>query len=76
MSGKVSKMNKGDLVTVMSCPVCPAVEGMQGTVREVNEAGDSVRISFGKGRPQKNRPEWFSVSTLQLGAVGMQVNGK
>jgi len=72
-------MKNGDLVTVVSCVDCPAVEGMQGTVKEVNQTGDMVRISFGKGRPQKNRPEWFAVSSLQLGtnnSVSMQVNGK
>jgi hypothetical protein len=72
-------MQKGDVVTVISCSVCEAVQGLTATVKEVNEAGDKVRLSFGKGRPQRNRPEWFEVSGLQPSvgnSVGLQVNGK
>ena len=78
-------MQKGDTVTVISCPVCEAVQGLTATVKEANETGDKVRLSFGKGRPQRNRPEWFEVSGLRIsgpseivlqGSVGLQVNGK
>jgi len=72
-------MQKGDAVTVISCSICEAVQGLTATVKEVNETGDKVRLSFGKGRPQRNRPEWFDISGLQLStenSVGLQVNGK
>jgi hypothetical protein len=71
-------MVKGDSVSVVSCPECEILQGKVGVVKEVNEAGDKVRISFGKGRPQKGRPEWFNVSGLQVSVqsnVGLQVNG-
>ena len=72
-------MKKGDVITVVSCSSCEAVVGMHGRIKEVNENGDKARISFGKGRPQRNRPEWFDVSGLRLeteAAVSMQVGGK
>jgi len=72
-------MVKGDSVSVVSCPECEILQGKVGVVKEVNESGDKVRISFGKGRPQKGRPEWFEISGLQpstQNSVSMQVNGK
>lgn len=59
-------MKKGDTVFVVSCSACPAVATRNAIVKEIDEAGNMVRLSFGKGRPQKGRPEWHNVSDLQI----------
>jgi len=54
----------GDSVRVVSCDQCPGVVDKIGVVKEVTEAG--FKVSFGKGRPQKGRPEVFSAASLSL----------
>jgi len=53
-----------DVVRVIRCEGCPGVVGKEGRIKSVSENGYS--ISFGKGRPQRGRPELFAVSDLAL----------
>ena len=57
-------MKVGSMVKVVSCVDCPGVVDKVGRVRSLSEDGTSASVSFGKGRPQKGRPEMFPVSTL------------
>ena len=50
-------MNVGDTVKINKCNVCPNVVGKTAKVAEVNE--DNVKVTFGRGRPQKDRPSVF-----------------
>ncbi len=59
-------MKKGDTVFVISCAACPSVALRNAIVKEVDEVGSMVRLSFGKGRPQKGRPEWYNISDLRI----------
>ena len=53
-----------DIVRVVRCEGCPGVVGKEGCIKSVSENG--YKISFGKGRPQRGRPENFSISDLVL----------
>lgn len=59
-------MKKGDKVFVTNCSVCEILQGKTATVKEVDEAGNMVRLSLGRGRPNKNAPEWHNISDLRL----------
>jgi len=62
-------MKKGDTVTVINCSACEILQGKTAKVKEIDEAGAMVRLSFGKGRPNKNSPEWHNISDLQIAIV-------
>jgi len=55
-----------DVVRVVKCECCAGVVGKTGSVKSLSENGESVSISFGKGRPQRGRPEYFPVGDLAL----------
>jgi len=60
-------MKKGDMVTVVTCSICPVLQGRAAKVKEVDEQGKMARLSFGKGRLNKNSPEWHNISDLIMG---------
>jgi len=62
------KFSVGDNVLVESCSQCPDVVGKTGTVKGFNESC-GIQVNFGRGRPQKNRPEYFSVDQLKVISV-------
>lgn len=55
-----------DVVRVVKCECCAGVIGKTGSVKGLSEDGGSVSISFGKGRPQRGRPEFFPTDDLAL----------
>jgi len=55
-------LNVGQKVEVVSCSLCQKAVGKMGVIKEVTDSG--YRVSFGKGRPQKNRPEFFNEDML------------
>jgi len=63
-------LNVGDNVTVTKCDECPTVVGKVGRVSGFFEhtvtGVQLVKVSFGKGRPQKNRPDGFNFNQLEL----------
>lgn len=60
----IFNFNVGDNVRVVSCEKCPLIVDKVGTVKEITENG--IRVSFGKGRPPKGRPEFFNFTDLSL----------
>jgi hypothetical protein len=63
-------LNDGDTVKVVSCNSCPAVVGRTAKITGINQQPETnvvlVRVSFGKGRPQKGRPDTFTLDQLEL----------
>lgn len=64
-------MKIGDKVKIVKCEVCPKVVGKVAKVTmiaitEGPDGGDCVEVKFGKGRPQKNRPNEFFVNEVVL----------
>lgn len=60
-------MQVKDVVRVVSCDECPTVVGKTGVIKSFDEENSSLAIvSFGRGRPQKNRPYKFPVDALEL----------
>lgn len=59
-------MKTGDKVRITKCDVCPKVVGKMGTVIKLNTEVSSVEVKFGKGRPQKNRPNTFACNDVVL----------
>jgi hypothetical protein len=55
-----------DVVRVVRCEGCPGVVGREGRVTGLSEDNTTVKLSFGKGRPQRGRPENFPVGDLAL----------
>jgi hypothetical protein len=58
-------MKIGDQVRVVKCEVCPGVINKVGRVTKITD-DNNVSINFGKGRPQKGRPELFKVDDITL----------
>lgn len=55
-------MNVGDQVRIVKCEECPKVVGKTVKVTEVqtvDQVDVSVKVSFGRGRPQLGRPNEF-----------------
>lgn len=54
-------MNVGDTVRIVSCNECPKAVGKTARVVDItDELGpDTVKVKFGRGRPQSNRPNDF-----------------
>ncbi len=58
-------MKIGDEVRIVKCDVCPKVVGKEVKIVEVKESG-GVKVNFGRGRPQLNRPTVFLSDDLVL----------
>jgi hypothetical protein len=63
-----------EIVRVVKCECCAGVVGKTGRIKSLSENGDSVSISFGKGRPQRGRPELFPTGDLALVTAEVEVN--
>jgi len=59
-------MKIGNKVRITKCDVCPKVVGKMGRITKLNTEVSSVEVKFGKGRPQKNRPNIFACSDVTL----------
>lgn len=61
-------MKVGDQVRVVKCDVCPKVVGKTGKIVKLNGSGDaeSANVSFGRGRPEKGRPDVFNVNDITV----------
>ncbi len=57
-------MNVGDTVKIDKCDVCSAVVGK--TAKVVSLGKDTVRLNFGRGRPQKDRPTFHDKDDVSL----------
>lgn len=64
----------GEIVRVVKCERCPVMVSKQGRVKSLSEDGLSVSISFGKGRPNRNRPELFPTGDLALVTAEVEIN--
>lgn len=58
-------MNVGDMVTIDRCDGCPSLVGKVFAVKGFGNEG-TVSLQYGRGRPQKNRPEFVSVGDVSL----------
>jgi len=54
----------GEKVTINKCDVCPSIVGKTAKIRGFGE--NTVLLSFGRGRPQTNRPKAISVDDVSL----------
>ncbi len=59
------KMNIGDKVKVLRCDKCEAVVNRVVRIKGTNDNG-MFRLDFGRGRPNKGRPEYFDENDLEL----------
>lgn len=66
MDGK--GFEKGDVVRIDKCDVCPELVGKTVKIKGFNiEQGyDAVELNFGRGRPRMNRPGSVSVTDISL----------
>jgi len=56
----------GSQVTVDKCGECPAIVGKTAKVVGFTEGTDAVVLSFGRGRPQANRPVSFAFDDISV----------
>lgn len=68
-------MNVGDMVTVDRCDECPSLVGRVFAVKGFGNEG-TVWLQYGRGRPQKNRPEFVSVDDVSLTDKPQEVMSK
>lgn len=61
----------GDVVRVVRCGQCDKLVGKMATVKSIREDG-MCQLSFGRGRPNKNRPEFFNITDLETISVVQQ----
>lgn len=59
-------MKIGDRIQIVKCGACPKVVGKTGVITKFYEEGSSVEVKFGRGRPQKNRPNVFVIDDVSL----------
>lgn len=60
-------MNVGDKVRIVKCDKCSKVVGRTVKVTEVqtvDQVDVSVKVSFGRGRPQLGRPSEFMIAEV------------
>jgi hypothetical protein len=63
-----------EIVRVVKCDGCPGVVGKTGRIKSLSDDGAAVSISFGKGRPQRGRPELFPTGDLALVTKEVEVS--
>lgn len=81
-------MKIGDKVRIVKCDVCPKIVNKTAEITEimaiikgsslgeyssVTKGKERIRVKFGKGRPQLNRPNTFACEDITL--VEEDVNG-
>lgn len=61
-------MKIGASVKIDKCDVCPAIVGKTVKVTGfTSEPGyEAVKVNFGRGRPQANRPSFVSVDDISV----------
>ncbi len=67
-------MKIGDKVRIVKCNVCPKVINKTAKVTKItivycdksNAGVDGVEVKFGRGRPQKDRPNTFLCDDVAL----------
>ena len=59
-------MNVGEMVTVDKCDECPSLVGKVFIVKGLSDDERSVSFKYGRGRPQKNRPEFICIDDVSL----------
>jgi hypothetical protein len=64
-------MKAGDMVKINKCDVCPGIVGKTAKVVDLTSGNetpgfDAVRLNFGRGRPQVNRPMTVNVDDVSL----------
>lgn len=64
---------KGDTVRIIRCEQCGQLVGKVITVKSVSDIG-TCQLSFGRGRPNKNRPEFFAEDDLEKQEVAEESN--
>jgi len=57
-------MKVGDLVEITHCNQCPDMEGKTAQIERTTEC--FVKLRFGKGRPQVNRPVMYRKCDVRL----------
>lgn len=55
----------GSTVKIVSCFSCPEIIGKIVTIKSENSEG-LFSLKFGRGRPNANRPQFFSPSDIEL----------
>ncbi len=55
----------GSTVKIVSCHECPQIVGRVVTVKSESSEG-LFTLKFGRGRPQKDRPELFRSNQIEL----------
>lgn len=59
-------MNIGDTVQINKCDGCPSIVGKTAKIVSLDLENHKVELSFGRGRPQANRPKFMSVDDISL----------
>ena len=59
-------MNVGDIVKIDKCDECPGIVGKTAKIVGLDLDGHRVELSFGRGRPQANRPKFVNVDSVSL----------
>lgn len=64
MNATTNQLAVGSLVKIINCSQCTDLIGKVVSVKSVEEDG-RVRLSFGRGRPRKGQPEFFSQDDVE-----------
>lgn len=59
-------MNVGDIVKIDKCDGCPGIVGKTAKIVSLDFDNHAVELSFGRGRPQANRPKFVNVDSVSL----------
>lgn len=59
-------MNVSDIVRIDKCNECPGLVGKTAKIVSLDFDNHRVELSFGRGRPQANRPKFVHVDDVSL----------